>query len=135
VTTSTTRETLRVGTDLVHVIEVQAAIDRFGDRYLSRVYTPQELATCRRGEGWAAERLAARFAAKEAMIKVLRPSEGISHLSIETTLDADGAPMLRLEGSAQRRAIDIGLSESSLSASHDGDYAVAVVAAMVGGER
>ena len=57
---------LRVGTDLVRVADVGHSIEQFGDRYLARIYTPDELSTCRADGGWTVERLASRFAAKEA---------------------------------------------------------------------
>ncbi len=122
---------LRVGTDLVEIAAVQASIDQFGIRYLQRVFTDAELATCRDGDGWSAPRLAARFAAKEATVKVLRPLDGMSYDRVEVVLDTEGAPDLRLHGSARKRADEIGLRDSSLSLSHDGGYALAVVAAVV----
>ncbi len=71
---------IRVGVDVVAVSDVAESVDRFGDRYLDRIFTPHEVAYCRsehgsgRGtQGYSAESLAARFAAKEAVVKVLRP--------------------------------------------------------------
>ena len=121
---------LRVGTDLVHVTEVSESIETFGDRYLGRVFTPAELATCRSTDGWSAGRLAARFAAKEAATKILRPQSGLSYHAMEVVLDEFGAPALMLHDTAKRRADDLGLRETSLSMSHDGEYALAVIAAV-----
>ena len=56
------------GIDLVDVREVDASVARFGDRYLRRIYTEQEIRSCGRGEPRFASRLAARFAAKEAVL-------------------------------------------------------------------
>ena len=123
--------TLRVGTDLVHVPEVAASIDRFGTRYLRRVYTDAELDTCRSGSTWSCERLAARFAAKEAVLKVLRPQQGVSVRDIEVGLDAWGAPAVHLAGAARQRAVAIGLADGTVSISHDGTYAMAVYAAVL----
>ena len=64
------RATIRVGTDLTCVADVASSIERFGDRYLRRLFTDHELDAT----GGAPERLAARFAAKEATVKVLRPT-------------------------------------------------------------
>ena len=61
-----------VGLDVVSVAEVAAALDRFGDRYVERVFTPDEAAYCR-ARSTAAARLAVRFAAKEAAVKALQP--------------------------------------------------------------
>ena len=121
---------LRVGTNLVRVADIGQSIETFGDRYLTRVYTPDELSTCRAGEGWTVERLASRFAAKEAVTKVLRPLDGLSYQSIEVTLDDHGAPTLLLHGAARQRAEALGLQETSVSMSHEGEYAVAIVAAV-----
>ncbi|MGB8861961.1 MAG: holo-ACP synthase, partial [Ilumatobacteraceae bacterium] len=117
---------LRVGTDLVYVPEVQSSIEHFGDRYTRRVYTTRELATCASSAGLSAPRLAARFAAKEAVIKVLRPTGGMSYRDIEVVLDVDGAPAIAFSGAARDRAHALGLDGGSVSISHDGDYAMAV---------
>lgn len=74
------RPMVRVGIDLTSVDEVAASIARFGDRYVARMFTPHEQAFCRIGDGpeanrpYRVESLAARFAAKEAVLKVLRPT-------------------------------------------------------------
>ena len=71
--------TVRVGIDLTSVAEVAASVARFGDRYVERMFTSHEQAICRRETGpeepghYRTESLAARFAAKEAALKVLRP--------------------------------------------------------------
>ncbi len=123
---------LRIGTDLVRVADIGHSIEEFGDRYLTRIYTDDELSTCRAAEGgWTVERLASRFAAKEAATKVLRPLDGLSYRSIEVTLDEFGAPELVLHGAARQRAEALGLQDTSVSMSHEGEYAVAIVAAVI----
>ena len=122
---------LRLGTDLVHVPDVQSSVDRFGQRYLQRLYTERELATCAMNNGWSAPRLAARFAAKEAAMKVLRPVDGMSYRDIEVVTDATGAPDIAFTGSARLRADAVGLCGHTLSLSHDGAFAMAVFAAYV----
>ena len=120
--------TLRVGTDLVHVAHVADSVARFGDRYLHRVYTPHELDSC---EG-APERLAARFAAKEAAIKVLRPDDVRPEWrAIEVRRLPSGACDLRLTGTAAAQAEAAGITNLAVSLSHDGDLATAVVVANV----
>ncbi len=116
----------------MYVPQVVASIDRFGARYLHRVYTDAELAACRTlPDGWSPERLAARFAAKEAALKVLRPVDGTSLRDIEISHDSFGAPEVHFSGSALARANEIGLVDGTVSVSHDGNYAMAVYAAVV----
>jgi holo-[acyl-carrier protein] synthase len=120
---------LHVGADVVCVALVAESIRRFGDRYLERVFSPAELADCTSSLD-PAPRLAARFAAKEATLKALRAAEvGIDWRSIEVRRQRDGAPRLRLSGRAQSVARRLHLSRFSVSLSHDGDYAFAVVIA------
>src|SRR5262245_16376103 len=73
-----------VGTDLVQVSEVSQAMERFGERYLRRLFTDAELSYCLENAAIAPSRLAARFAAKEAALKVLRlTDQSFSWRSIE----------------------------------------------------
>ncbi len=117
---------LRVGVDLVSVDSIREAVDRHGDRYLERVFTPQEIADCRAGDEVAPERLAARFAAKEAGMKALRlpPSERLDWRSLELVREPDGWTWLRLTGRAAELA---GESQWSASVTHEGPFAMAVV--------
>ena len=117
----------RVGIDLASVRDVQEAVAAHGDRYLQRVYTPQELQDC----GGDPARLAGRFAAKEAALKVLRPHRdtALPWSDIEVLRHPEGWTELRLAGSAALRAADEGLVAFSVSLSHEGDTACAVVMA------
>ncbi|MCU1601186.1 MAG: acpS [Frankiales bacterium] len=117
----------RVGIDLASVSDVREAVAAHGDRYLRRVYTPQELVDC----GGDPARLAGRFAAKEAAIKVLRPRRdtALPWSDIEVLRHSDGWTELRLGGSAALRAEHEGLAAFSVSLSHEGDTACAVVMA------
>jgi holo-[acyl-carrier protein] synthase len=120
--------TLVTGIDLVDVRQVDASIAAFGDRYLRRVYTDQEVVSCGRGEPRFASRLAARFAAKEAVLKVLRAAEvGIDWRSIEVVRCEDGAPDVKLTGRAAQVARQRGFFSFSISLTHETDYAGAVV--------
>ncbi len=110
--------------DLVAVAEVAEAIKTHGDRYLRRVYTPREVADCANDPAG----LAARFAAKEGVRKVLR-GDGVGWPSVEVVLDADGAPSLRLSGRAAELAAAAGLVEFSVSLTHEAGLAAAVVVA------
>jgi holo-[acyl-carrier protein] synthase len=116
--------------DLVSVESVRDAIADHAERYLSRVYTDRELADCASGDGVDPECLAARFAAKEATVKVLRPGEvGLSLLTIEVRRNPAGWAEIALSGTAAEIARAQGLDEFELSISHDGGFAAAVVIA------
>jgi len=125
---------LRVGVDLVRVADVAASLARFGDRYAARLFTSDERAYCREDETRAAERFAARFAAKEATLKVLRPTEydGIDWRSIEVRRLDEGACEIVLHGEALSLAYRGGIDELSISMSHEADYATATVVARIG---
>src|SRR5258706_5890029 len=118
--------TIRVGSDLTLVADVAASIERFGDRYLQRLFTEHELATC----AGSAERLAARFAAKEAVVKVLRPvGARPAWRSIEVRRAPNGACDLHLTGTAARLAGDAGIRSLAVSLTHEAGLAAAVVVA------
>jgi holo-[acyl-carrier protein] synthase len=133
--------TLRVGTDLVLVETVRHSIETHAEHYLERVYTQREVEDCHGSRGLDAERLAARFAAKEATLKVLRPREqGIPWNAIEVRRDPSGWVELELSGAAAALAAEAGVRELSLSIAHEGDFATAVVVAdcssgSTGGDR
>ncbi len=121
---------LRVGIDVVYANDVRQSIEDFGDRYLQRVYTPAELVACAGPLPQMSLRLAARFAAKEATIKVLRPSEnGPDWRSIEVRSHPSGWTELNLRGAARELADANQLSDFALSVSHEHDVATAVVIA------
>ena len=124
---------LRVGVDLVRIADVSTSMARFGDRYAERVFTDTERAYCVADEARTAERFAARFAAKEAALKVLRPSaqDGISWRSIEVRQLPEGACEITLHDAALALARRAGVLELSVSMSHEGEYAMATVVANV----
>jgi holo-[acyl-carrier protein] synthase len=121
---------MRVGIDLVSVESVRSSVSAHGERYLRRVYTERELSDCTTAAGIDPERLAARFAAKEAALKVLRPEDGgVAWICIEVQRDPAGWVELALSGRAAELAEDAGVTELSLSIAHEGGYACAVVVA------
>jgi holo-[acyl-carrier protein] synthase len=121
---------LRVGADIARVDDVCASVARFGDRYLHRVFTPHEIASCAGSSTVAAASLAARFAAKEATIKVLRPEDATpAWKSIEVRRHPSGWCELHLTGEAAKLAAAAGITELAVSLTHDGDVAAAVVLA------
>ena len=126
------RASIRVGTDLCSVDEVAESVATFGDRYLQRVYTDDELEYCGRDPARSAERLAARFAAKEATLKVLRPIDARPEWrSIEVRRDPSGWCELSLTGSAAALAREAGITSLAVSLRHEGGLANAVVVAAV----
>jgi len=120
---------LRVGVDLVRVADVARSMARFGTRYTERVFTASERAYCGEHGLVAAERFAARFAAKEATLKVLRPAptDGVAWQSIEVRQLAGGVCEIQLRDAALVLATRDGIAELSLSMSHEHEYATATV--------
>jgi holo-[acyl-carrier protein] synthase len=118
---------LRLGTDIVDVRCVEASIEQFGRRYLERVYTDAEIAYCSDSSG-GAERFAARFAAKEATLKVLRPTDWRPEWRhIEVVREDGGWCEIRLRGPAATLAEQQGIQIVSCSLAHERSYATAVV--------
>jgi len=124
---------VRVGIDLVSVASVRAAIDAHGERYLKRIYTECELRDCATPDGVDPGRLAARFAAKEATMKVLRRAdEALAWNAIGVRNDPSGWPDLELGEEAAALARDATVTELSVSLTHEEAYAGAVVIAELG---
>ena len=119
-----------VGIDVVAVERIARVLRRRGERFLARVFTPAELASCPPGDQYA-RRLAARFAAKEAALKALGTglAAGIRWREIEVRRPARGRPEIVLHGRAAAHAQSLGVDRLHLSLSHDGPYAAAVVVA------
>jgi holo-[acyl-carrier protein] synthase len=125
-------QAISVGVDLIELDRIRRAVQRHGERFLSRIYTPGELARYR---GRLPE-LAARFAAKEAVSKAL--GVGLNHISaqgigwreVEVLSDPLGKPIVYLSGRAGELAEAQGLNRWAISLSHSHDYAVAFVVAL-----
>jgi holo-[acyl-carrier protein] synthase len=119
---------MRLGADVARIGAIAESLRLFGHRFARRLFTARELDYALSGSGLCAERLAARFAAKEAVIKALSLAEsGINWRDIETVRQRDGSCVVVLHGMARRAAHDLGVSRILLSMSHEGDYAFAVV--------
>jgi holo-[acyl-carrier protein] synthase len=122
---------LTTGVDLVEIARIERALGNHGDRFLKRVFTPNEILYCR---GRVAE-IAARFAAKEAVSKALGVGlralarDGIYWKDVEVTGDHRGKPFVRLSGRAAERAEELGLTEWSISLTHTKEHAMAFVVA------
>lgn len=118
---------LRCGIDLIEIDRVEDGIDRFGERFLNRFFTPQERDDCEDQP----HRLAARMAAKEAVAKVFGTGIGdVSWREIEIRCGERGRPELHLYGAAQTLAEQMGLNQWDVSLTHTEQYASAVVVAM-----
>ena len=118
-----------VGVDIIEIDRVEAALGRFGERFLRRVYSDVEVAFCR----GRAHELAARFAAKEAVMKALGTgARGVAWREIEVLPNRRGKPLVYLYGRAKERAERIGLGGLDVSMSHSREYAVAMVVGHAG---
>jgi holo-[acyl-carrier protein] synthase len=127
---------LRVGIDLMSVDAVEESIRVHAGRYLRRVYTSRELRDCATSGGAPdARRLAARFAAKEAALKVLRAGdEAVPWQTVGVLTDRFGRPSIELTGAAAELARRRGVEALDVSLTHEGPFAAAVVVARVRGE-
>lgn len=116
------------GIDVVEIDRIQRVIDRFGKRFLDRVYLEAEQAYCQRKRN-SAESFAARFAAKEAAAKALGTgiSHGVNWLEIEVVREPSGRPTLQLHGRAAQIAERLGVIRYALSLTHTAQVAMASV--------
>ena len=114
---------LGVGLDLVEIHRIWASVDRFGERFLRRVFTPDEISYC----GLHVQRLAARFAAKEAVAKAFGTGigEAMSFTDIEIIRDELGKPGVKLHGAAAATARARGVELVLISLTHTKETAAA----------
>jgi holo-[acyl-carrier protein] synthase len=118
---------LSVGVDLTSISRIAESLGHFGDRFLHRIFTAGEIAYAMSAPALTLERLAARFAAKEAALKAFGlVDRGVSWRDIEVTTSASGACALSLHGRARAMAAG-GADSAALSLSHEGDLATAIV--------
>ncbi len=117
-----------LGIDLVEVGRVEASVQRYGDRFLERVFTEEERRYAA-GKRHPAQSLAGRFAAKEAGAKALGTgiSQGLSWHEFAVRREPGQPPQLLLRGRARARADALGVTRTALSMSHTGSYATAIV--------
>lgn len=117
-----------VGTDLAEVDRIRNSVERFGERFLERVYTrgEREYALSKAN---SSERLAARFAAKEAGMKAIGTGwrRGVTWRDFEVINELSGRPTLHLSGVASQIASKIGVARISLSLTHTAAMAFAIV--------
>jgi holo-[acyl-carrier protein] synthase len=117
-----------IGVDIVDIARIQGLLDRYGERFLRRVYTDAETAYAMKGAN-KAERLAGRFAVKEAVMKALGTGKSLGILwgDVETLRGRSGKPEVHLHGQAMRLAKLRGGGAVHVSITHDGGKAVAFV--------
>ena len=116
------------GVDLAEVPRIQASIERYGDKFIQRIYTPAEIAYVERKAN-KYERYAARFAAKEAGMKAIGTGwrRGVRWQDFEVANLPSGKPTLRLHGAAARHAAKLGVKNVSLSITHTAQLGMAHV--------
>ena len=118
------KDLLAVGVDILEISRIKQALARWDQRFLGRIYTEQEIAFSR----GRPPQLAARFAAKEAVMKALGTGiRGVGWRDIEVVRQRGRAPTVQLHGRALERARKVGIENLVLSLSHSRDYAVAFV--------
>jgi holo-[acyl-carrier protein] synthase len=115
------------GIDATEIRRIAESIDRWGDRFVNRVFTPGEVAYCRRKRDFASS-FAARFAAKEAAMKALGTghSRGVFWTGIEV-VRRHGPPQLHFHGGAAARMRELGATGSFLTLTHSQELAIAHV--------
>lgn len=123
-------EIIGLGLDATEIHRVAGLIERYGERFVTRVFTNGEIAYCRRKRD-AASSFAARFAAKEAAMKALGTgqSQGVYWTGIEV-VRRHGPPQLRFSGGALERFRAMGATGSLLTITHSRDLAIAHVMLM-----
>jgi holo-[acyl-carrier protein] synthase len=116
------------GIDLIEVPRIARSLERYGERFLERVFTDEEIAYCR-ARASAAESFAARFAAKEAGAKALGTGiqQGVSWKELEVRRARGSRPTLVLSGRARAIAGQLGVTRVSLSLTHTASLAMATV--------
>lgn len=121
------------GVDIVSVARIDGMVREHAERFLERCFTPGELAYCTPRKN-AAQHLAARFAAKEAVLKALGSglSDGITWTEVEVARSATGAPSIVLTGRAAERAGRLNITGWFVSLSHTDSDAIASVVAVGG---
>lgn len=119
---------LGMGVDLAEVPRIRQSIERFGSKFIDRIYTPGEISYVERKAN-RFERYAARFAAKEAGMKAIGTGwrRGVTWHDFEVANLPSGRPTLRLSGKAAEFAARLGVKDISVSLTHTAEQALAVV--------
>ena len=117
-----------IGIDIVKIARFKRALERWGDRLSTRVFTPEELSICH-AKAQPDRHLALRFAAKEAFLKALGIGmfQGVAWTEIEIVNDPSGRPLMNVKGGAEKICQEKGITEIIVSISHEAEYGVAHV--------
>ena len=120
-----------IGTDIVEHLRIAQLIERHGELFLRRVYTPHEIEYCRVRKA-STQHYAARWAAKEAVLKALGTgwARGISWLDVEVRNEDGGPPRVALRGGALQVSRQVGIAEILISIAHCRSHAVAYALAL-----
>ena len=115
-----------LGTDIVEIVRIGEMIDRHGESFLNRIYTEEEIRYCQKRKH-CNEAFAGRWAAKEAIMKVLGTGfvRGIGWQDIEVLAEKNGKPYVKMQGGAGEHARRIGIDEVLITISHCRTYATA----------
>ena len=121
------------GIDIIEIERIKAALDRFGQQFIKRVFTNAEIEYCRNRKN-SSGHFAARFAAKEAVFKSLNASfaTGIRWREIEIMHNDRGAPVARLHGKLLDEKQRHGIEKIEISITHSSTFAAAVAIAVAG---
>jgi holo-[acyl-carrier protein] synthase len=115
-----------VGVDIADVKRIKNALERWGDRFVTRTFSSREAEYCRRHRDESLS-FAARFAAKEAFIKCMGSARGIRWHEIELLNDRKGKPVFRFSESIRKKLVGKKIRKVHVSISHTAEYAVALV--------
>ena len=115
-----------IGIDIVETLRIQQAVERWGKRFLERVYTEREIAYAyRKNDPYLS--LSVRFAAKEAFIKAFSPGQLISFTDVEVRNQDTGKPLMEIRGRTGELLKQRSIQKIHVSLSHEKDYSVACV--------
>lgn len=128
---SGSRTVIGIGTDIVECSRIRQMLDKHGETFLGRVYTPEEIEYSSRRKA-SDQHYAGRWAAKEAVLKALGTgwAHGIQWTDIEVVNQQGGKPIIMLSGRALEISQKQGIDEMMISISHCKEYATAYATAM-----
>lgn len=126
---------LGIGTDIIEVLRIAQMIDRHGELFINRVYTPHEISYCNSRKA-ATQHFAGRWAAKEAVLKAIGTGwrKGISWRDVEIRNLPGGQPVVTLHGGAKEVIEKLGIIDMLISISHCRSHATAYALAIGHGE-